>query len=158
LKLGYNKNCKDIFFSGTSGQPLYAFVFSGPVFYQKLKHMVADKIYSRSRGIKSKLTRQPVEGRNKGGGLRFGEMERDCLVSYGASELTLERLMISSDIYLGSFDTKTGTITHVTNSNKHSITLIKFPYACKLLFQELYSMNIIPRIYFGFDNYNKFTV
>nr|UXY86751.1 second-largest subunit of RNA polymerase III [Cryptomonas paramecium] len=157
LKLGYNKNCKDMFFSGTSGQPLYAFVFSGPVFYQKLKHMVADKIYSRSRGIKSKLTRQPVEGRNKGGGLRFGEMERDCLVSYGASELTLERLMISSDIYLGSFDMKTGIVTHVANSTKNFITLIKFPYACKLLFQELYSMNIIPRICLGFDNYNKST-
>jgi DNA-directed RNA polymerase III subunit RPC2 len=126
------------------------FVFSGPIFYQKLKHMVNDKIHARSRGPRSSLTRQPIEGRSKGGGLRFGEMERDCLISYGASELTIERLMISSDIFVANFDLKTGLITH--DNSLDNITSFKLPYACKLLFQELYSMNIIPRLYFDFKD------
>nr|UXY87667.1 second-largest subunit of RNA polymerase III [Cryptomonas curvata] len=142
--LGFSKNCKDFFFSGETGYPLQMFVFSGPVFYQKLKHMVRDKMHARGRGPRSGLTRQPIEGRSKGGGLRFGEMERDCLISYGASELTVERLMISSDVFLTNFDKKTGLITH--NNSKNNIISVKFPYACKLLFQELHAMNIIPRI------------
>mmetsp|Transcript_7920 Transcript_7920/g.18680 ORF Transcript_7920/g.18680 Transcript_7920/m.18680 type:complete len:1104 (-) Transcript_7920:38-3349(-) len=153
-RFGYKSNGKDIFFNGISGEILSLEIFSGLVFYQKLKHMVQDKIHSRSKGGRSTLTRQPIEGRSKGGGLRFGEMERDCLVSFGASELSIERLMFSSDLFIAKFDRETGLITHENLGSK--IISIKLPYACKLLFQELQSMNIVPRV--RFEGFNKTSI
>jgi len=148
LKLaGYSSEGKEFFFSGITGMPMIMDVFSGPVFYQKLKHMVRDKIHARGKGPCSNITRQPIEGRSKGGGLRFGEMERDCLISYGASEAIIERLLISSDLIQANFDLQTGFFT---DKKKSSNTIsLKLPYACKLLFQELQSMNISPRLTFG---------
>uniref|UniRef100_A0A7S0VKJ2 DNA-directed RNA polymerase subunit beta n=1 Tax=Hemiselmis tepida TaxID=464990 RepID=A0A7S0VKJ2_9CRYP len=144
---GYSSEGKEFFFSGVTGIPMLMDVFSGPVFYQKLKHMVKDKIHARGKGPCSNITRQPIEGRSRGGGLRFGEMERDCLISYGASESIIERLLISSDLIQASFDLQTGFFT---DRKKTSNTVsLKLPYACKLLFQELQSMNILPRLTFG---------
>jgi DNA-directed RNA polymerase III subunit RPC2 len=143
---GFSYSGKDILYSGITGEPLNCFVFSGPMFYQRLKHMVMDKIHARSRGPKTPLTRQPMEGRSKDGGMRLGEMERDCLVGFGASCLLLERLMISSDLFLASICGKCGYLgmkdfcQYCGDGNNMSD--IKMPYAFKLLTQELMSMNI----------------
>ena len=143
---GFSYSGKDILYSGLTGEPLNCFVFSGPMFYQRLKHMVMDKIHARSRGPKTPLTRQPMEGRSKDGGMRLGEMERDCLVGFGASCLLLERLMISSDLFLASICGKCGYLGMKDFcqycGDGSNMCDIKLPYAFKLLTQELMSMNI----------------
>jgi len=129
-------------------------VFTGPIYYQKLKHMVQDKMHSRSRGPRAILTRQPTEGRSRDGGLRLGEMERDCLIAYGASQLLRERLMLSSDKHevdvcescgfmaFGRWCQRCSTAGEV-GSNVVRMTL---PYAFKLLLNELGSMNVNTRL------------
>ena len=143
---GYSYSGKDILYSGITGEPLNCFVFSGPIFYQRLKHMVVDKMHARSRGPRAMLTRQPLEGRSKEGGLRFGEMEKDCVIGYGASCLLLERLMISSDLFTAHICGKCGYLgmEGFCQFCRDGINIgkVKLPYAFKLLTQELMSMNI----------------
>jgi DNA-directed RNA polymerase III subunit RPC2 len=143
---GYSFTGKDFLYSGITGEPIECAIYSGPIFYQRLKHMVVDKMHARARGPKAVLTRQPTEGRSKDGGLRLGEMERDCLIGYGASSLLLERLMISSDLFLAHICSKCGFLASASNcpycSDNSNVFPIKLPYAFKLLTQELLSMNI----------------
>lgn len=147
---GFSWEGKDYFTSGITGEPLQAYIFNGPIYYQRLKHMVQDKMHSRSRGPRAILTRQPTEGRSRDGGLRLGEMERDCLIAYGASQLLLERLMLSSDatdVYIcqkcGLFGYKGYCSTCRTSREVAQMTM---PYAAKLLVQELASMNVGVRL------------
>jgi DNA-directed RNA polymerase III subunit RPC2 len=150
IQNGFNYSGKDYVTSGVTGEPLKAFIFFGPVFYQKLKHMVMDKMHARARGPRAVLTRQPTEGRSRDGGLRLGEMERDCLIGYGASGLLMERLMISSDAFPVHVCKKCGLMGYdnwCQYCKKHEkLATLRIPYACKLLFQELQSMNILPRL------------
>ena len=147
---GYSYHGKDIMTSGITGEPIQSYVFTGPVFYQKLKHMVMDKMHSRAKGPRAQLTRQPTEGRSRDGGLRLGEMERDCLIGYGASNLITERLMISSDSFAAFVCEGCGLLGYENWCQKcrsgEKVSSIQLPYACKLLFQELQSMNIAPRL------------
>jgi DNA-directed RNA polymerase III subunit RPC2 len=149
VEAGYSYSGKDYLTSGTTGEPLEAFIFAGPVYYQKLKHMVLDKMHARARGPRAVLTRQPTEGRSRDGGLRLGEMERDCLIGYGASALLIERLMTASDAFDVQVCQGCGLLGYAgwCNMCKTSgVVTVKIPYACKLLFQELQSMNIVPRL------------
>lgn len=150
IEKGYNYQGKDVLTSGITGESMQAYIYHGPVYYQKLKHMVLDKMHGRSVGPRAVLTRQPTEGRSRDGGLRLGEMERDCLIAYGASMLLVERLMISSDAFNVEVCGKCGLLAysgwcHPCQSSLH-VSAIRIPYACKLLFQELQSMNIVPRL------------
>lgn len=150
VKHGFSYNGKDVLMSGVSGELISSYIFSGPVYYQKLKHMVADKMHARARGPKTSLTRQPTEGRAREGGLRLGEMERDCLIGYGAASLIQERLMTSSDVFNAVVCEVCGYIgsEQWCQFCKSGIQLmnVKMPYACKLLFQELQAMNIRPKL------------
>ena len=155
IKLGYESNGNELLYNGLTGEQHECSVFMGPVFYQRLKHMVNDKAHSRSIGPMVNLTRQPAEGRSRDGGLRFGEMERDCMVSHGAARFTRGRMYDASDKYSVFVCKKCGLIAsyndqmHIhhcrTCDNRVDFAYLEIPYACKLLFQELNTMNIAPR-------------
>ncbi|AEO71453.1 uncharacterized protein THITE_2123824 [Thermothielavioides terrestris NRRL 8126] len=147
---GFSWEGKDYFTSGITGDPHEAYLFNGPIYYQRLKHMVQDKMHSRSSGPRAILTRQPTEGRSRDGGLRLGEMERDCLIAYGASQLLLERLMYSSDATRVDICEWCGLLGYKgycqTCKSTSQVTQMTMPYAAKLLVQELISMNVGVRI------------
>jgi len=155
-KLGYESNGNEVMYNALTGEQMASNIFIGPAFYQRLKHMVNDKQHSRSIGPMVNLTRQPAEGRARDGGLRFGEMERDCMISHGASRFTKGRLYDASDAYSVHVCNKCGLIAsyntaqqiHICNTceNRTDFRYVEIPYACKLMFQELYTMNIAPRI------------
>ena len=150
VKNGFSYSGKDFVTSGITGESLPAYVFFGPIYYQKLKHMVQDKMHSRARGPRATLTRQPTEGRSRDGGLRLGEMERDCLIAYGASQLLLERLMLSSDAHQVDVCGKCGMMGYQgycqTCKKTEAMTRMTIPYAAKLLIQELLSMNVMAKM------------
>ncbi|KAI1301803.1 DNA-directed RNA polymerase III subunit RPC2 [Halotydeus destructor] len=153
VRKGYNYHGKELLISGITGELLSGYIFFGPIYYQKLKHMVMDKVHGRSRGPRAVLTRQPTEGRARDGGLRLGEMERDCLIGHGVSMLLLERLMLSSDAFNVDVCTSCGLLGYQKWCSycKSSRTLasIQMPYAYKLLLQELQAMCIQPRLRLG---------
>ncbi|KAH7909794.1 DNA-directed RNA polymerase II, subunit 2 [Hygrophoropsis aurantiaca] len=154
---GYQSRGLEVMYHGHTGRKLQAQVYLGPTYYQRLKHMVDDKIHSRARGPVQILTRQPVEGRSRDGGLRFGEMERDCMISHGVAGFLKERLFEASDAYRVHVCDICG-LTAIANlkkqsfecracKNKTACSQLYIPYAAKLLFQELQSMNIAARLY-----------
>ena len=184
-KNGFHSSGNQLLYNGMTGQQLESEIFIGPTYYMRLKHMVKDKINYRSKGPRTMLTRQVVQGRANDGGLRIGEMERDCLISHGATNFLKESMLVRGDDYYIAICNNTGTIA-IYNENKNiflspmvdgpikftnisqydanieviskygrSFSVIRVPYAFKLLYQELQSMNIQMRIITE-DNMNQF--
>ena len=156
LARGIEPYSNEILYCVYTGKQLATEIFMGPIFYQRLKHMVDDKIHSRGSGPLVMLTRQPAEGRAREGGLRFGEMERDCMIAHGASVFLKERMMEASDNFevqvckgcgLIGVANKQYNIWRCTGcGNTTEFSQVRVPYAYKLFLQELESMNISSRL------------
>ena len=152
----YDKHGNETLYNGKTGDQMKVSIFMGPTFYQRLKHMSSDKIHSRSNGPVVSMTRQPAEGRSSHGGLRFGEMERDCMIAHGSSNFLKERMMDLSDKFTIYICNHCGNICiSDPNNNKYMCKLcdnysnfkkVYIPYSCKLLFQELETMSISPKL------------
>ena len=173
---GYHSSGNQILYNGMTGEQLETEIYFGPTYYLRLKHMPKDKINYRARGPRTALTRQTVQGRANNGGLRIGEMDRDCLIAHGLSGFIKESMMVRGDEFQITICNKTGCIAiyneenniflsphadgpikfvgnliedlNVVNMSKfgRDFSVVKVPYAFKLLMQELKTMNIQMRI------------
>ena len=176
INCGFHSSGEEVFYNGMTGEQIEANIFVGPTYYMRLKHMVKDKINYRAKGPRTSLTRQTVQGRANDGGLRIGEMERDCILSHGAANFLQESMLTRGDLYYMAVCNKTG-MPAIYNENKNlflspaidgpinfsnitkyganidhiskfgrEFSVIKIPYSFKLLMQELGTMNIQMRI------------
>jgi hypothetical protein len=175
-KMGYHNSGNQLFYNGFTGEQIYSEIFVGPTYYMRLKHMVKDKINYRATGKRNFLTRQTNQGRANDGGLKIGEMERDSIMANGLSYFLNESYMVRGDQYFMGVCNKTGAIAVynpdtnlflspfadgplVFNKNVEgqevlnaiskfgrSFSIVRIPFALKLLIQELQVMNIQMRI------------
>jgi DNA-directed RNA polymerase II subunit RPB2 len=175
-RMGFSNTGNELLYSGMTGEQLEANVYIGPTYYMRLKHMVKDKVNSRSTGPRTLISRQPVQGRANDGGLRIGEMERDGILAHGASAFLNESYMVRGDQYYMAICNKTGMVavynetrnlfispyadgplefSDTVNGTKNiknisrfgrSFSIVRVPYSLKLLIQELQTMNIQMRI------------
>ena len=161
-RVGYESYGNEIMYNGLTGEQMEMSTFIGPVFYQRLKHMVNDKQHSRSIGPMVNLTRQPAEGRSRDGGFRVGEMERDVMLAHGASRFCRERLYDASDKYSIHVCKKCGMTVSYNDGKKKGFDFtihlcrtcgnttdfarVEVPYAFKLMSQELQTINVATRI------------
>ena len=172
---GYSSTGNEIMYNGMTGEQLETEIYIGPTYYMRLKHMVKDKINYRARGPRTVLTRQTVGGRANDGGLRIGEMDRDAVISHGMAGFLRESMMVRGDQFRMAICNKSGTIAVYNASRNiflspmvdgplkfvgnlenslnvvpisrfgRSFSIVDVPYAFKLLYQELLTMNVQMR-------------
>lgn len=144
--MGYERHGNERMYNGFTGEPISADIFIGPAYYQRLKHLVSSKMHARAFGNVQLLNRQPCAGRSRDGGLRFGEMERDCMIVHGVSAFLKERLFTMSDPYQIDVCSHCGVISNAEKMcpmcDENDTHKVYIPYACKLLFQELQAMHV----------------
>lgn len=174
--IGFKSSGNELLYNGETGEQLESEIFIGPCYYMRLKHMVKDKINYRAQGPRTALTRQTVQGRANDGGLRIGEMERDCVISHGAGAFLKQSMLERGDDYYVAICNTTGTIAaynssknifysmfadgplkftganidnlNIENVSKYgrSFSIVRIPYSFKLLLHELQCMNIQMRL------------
>ena len=155
-EFGYQRHGNERMCNGMTGELMDHAIFMGPTYYQRLKHMVDDKIHARAKGPVQVLTRQPVEGRSRDGGLRCGEMERDTFIAHGVSNFLKDRMFYNSDAYRVHVCNLCGLMAVGDIQNNRyfcevckspDVSQVELPFATKLLFQELMCIGITPRIH-----------
>nr|QBK86388.1 MAG: DNA-directed RNA polymerase subunit beta [Marseillevirus LCMAC102] len=159
--LGYNEFSDEKMTNGQTGEEMKCLIFVGVPYYQRLKHMVIDKVHARSRGGRTRLTRQPKEGRKQGGGFRVGHMEKDVILGQGSAWFNKDRLMEQSDetriwfckicglqalVIVGDPQRNIPPRKECRVCQSNKVALVRMPYATKLLMQELAGMNVIMRV------------
>jgi len=161
---GYNGHGEEAMYCGQTGIKFRTTIFIGPTYYLRLKHMVLDKSHGRSTGPRQIVNRQPMEGRAANGGLRFGEMERDCQIAYGNALTLKERLVNLSDPYFAPLCNNCGEIAtkmkqveayYCPICNKSDITLTEMPYSIKLLMQNLKTVGMNMKLFPKSSIYTK---
>ena len=157
-RTGHDDACDEIMYNGMTGEPLEIPVTFWPTYYQRLKHMVGDKMHSRAMGPIQALTKQPAEGRARQGGLRMGEMERDCMIAHGCAQYLKEKLVDSSDIFeffvsqkrqtVIAANPKMGIYQHGTQDiyEEGGIYKVHMPYAMNLFRNELRTAMVDMRL------------
>ena len=156
-ELGFRFDGKETMYNGISGKKMVSKIFVGNLYYLKLKYMVSNKLHGRALGKIALLTRQPIEGRARGGALRLGEMEQQALVAHGASLLLKERydsdkVVLPICVKCGSIaieDTIRGRII-CPKCEGEEVEMVEIAYAFKLLVEELQGMHI--KTTFGLKN------
>jgi DNA-directed RNA polymerase II subunit RPB2 len=143
---GYERHGYETMYNGMTGVPFQAQIFIGPTYYQRLKHMVSNKIHSRANGQVTTLYRQPLDGRSRNGGLRVGEMEKDACLAHGITRFLKERLFEHSDPYRIPICNICGQVattqTECKSCESNDISSVNMPYSSKILLTEINAMSI----------------
>jgi DNA-directed RNA polymerase II subunit RPB2 len=173
---GFHSTGNELLYNGLTGEQIESVFFMGPTYYTRLKHMTQDKINHRAGGPRDALTRQTNHGRSKNGGLRIGDMERDCVIAHGMGSFMYDSMMTRGDSYRMAICNQTGTIAiynretdslfspmvdgpigfekidnetfvpHLISKYGREFSIVEVPYCFKLLLQELASMQVHMRL------------